>query len=69
MARRIFKTKVKPINTTIHPDLYNLISKFRMDYMKINGKYLNNSAATQLLAKKMSRVKPPRFGDRRKIGI
>lgn len=69
MARRIITQRVKPVKTTIHPDLYNVINNFRTDYMKVNGTYLNNSKATQLLAKKMRRVRAPKFGDRGKLGI
>ena len=69
MARRIIQNKPRPIKTTIHPDLYNAINKFRVDYMKLNGSYLNHSMATELLAKRISKIKPPKFGNRRKLGI
>lgn len=69
MARRLVKIRPRQIKTTVHPDLYNAINKFRNEYMKLNGSYLNNSKATELLAKRIRNIKPPRFGDRRKLGI
>lgn len=69
MVRRVIAPRVKPVKTTIHPDLYNVINNFKTNYMKMNGKYLNHSMATQLLAKRISKIKPIKFGDRRKLGI
>lgn len=51
-------TRKKLVKTTIHEDLYGVINNFRREYMKMSGRYINNSLATQMLAKRMAKIKP-----------
>lgn len=60
MARRMINPNVKAkplIKTTIHEDLYKTIENFRRAHMKKTGMYMNNSMATQMLARKINRRK------------
>jgi len=68
MARRIIN-RISLVRTTMHPDLHQAIERFRTEYMKMNGAYINNSLATKLLAKKVSKAKPPKLKRRRFYAI
>lgn len=70
MARRRIQPKqAKLIRTTVHPDLFNAIEKFRKEYMQNSGKYINNSTAHQALAKKFARFKAPKIKKRGKFNV